>query len=90
MHQGNVFFSTMQVGVGVRAAEAMEKDCKPLSLELTAQCEEIRQQNWWTGEEIHAGGREQWCSLCKGQLGKYFLYLVTALIVSMACVHKPR
>lgn len=45
MCQGKVFFSTMQVGVEVQAAEAMEKECKPLSLQHAAQCEEIRQQN---------------------------------------------
>lgn len=89
MCQGNVFFSTMQVGFGVQAAETMEKDYKPLSLQHTAQCEEIRHQKWWTGEEIHAEAQEQWCSLCKDQLGMLFLYWVTALTVSLACIHKP-
>lgn len=37
---------------------------------------------------MDAGPREQWCSLCKEQLGKYFLYLVVALTVSMACIPK--
>lgn len=36
----------MQGGVGVQAADAMEKDWKPLSLQHTAQHEEIGQQKW--------------------------------------------
>lgn len=39
--------------------------------------------------ENPAGAHEQWCNLWKDQLGKYFLYLVIALTVAMACIYKP-